>query len=77
MLVTNTPGEEKGDREVGRLGDMSRFTGAQMSAYASTLGLTLQVIYFWGSGLSVGAFTRLHMHLLSLEPQLEFLSFAS
>lgn len=46
MLVTNTPGEEGGDREVGRLGDMSRFTGAQMSAYASTLGLTLQVIYF-------------------------------
>lgn len=46
MLVTNTPGEERGDREVGRLGDMSRFAGAQMSAYASTLGLTLQVIYF-------------------------------
>lgn len=45
MLVTNTPGEERGDREVG-FGDMSRFTGAQMSAYASTLGLTLQVIYF-------------------------------
>lgn len=43
-MVISTPCEERGNKDVGRLGNMSRYTQPQMSSCTATMGLTLRVL---------------------------------